>query len=326
MGVRSACFWCVSALALTLAPAVGGGAPAPPPPSIHLTPDAVRMGTFYRGATVRIEGEAPPDSTVLVVIRGPEEAQFFNRKERVGPVWLSVDQVHVARVPSLFVRLGGGDLHALLDAASIEAHQLDGTAIERSMSVRSHCKCRPGEVSETPAGSAPPCPTGVEPDEGQAALIRSGFLALKTQEGTYQVHPDAVRLTASPEGGTLYAAELEWPRRGRPALYRVEVLACRDRAVVSRASAELPVVQMGLPAQIGALARSHPTAYGALAVLAAVVTGLTMDSLVRRRRPRGVRRGPKAPPPPAPVRPEGAAAPSKDEAEALEEVGTGRRG
>jgi hypothetical protein len=313
-----------STLALVLvAPAVGGGAPAPPPPSIHLTPDAIRMGTFYRGATVRIEGEAPPGTTVLVVIRGPEEAQFFNRKERVGPVWLSVDRVHVARVPSVFVRLGGGDIHALLDEANVEAHQLDGAAIERSMSVRSHCRCRPGEASEASSGSAP-CPTGVDPGERQAALVRSGFLALKTQEGTYQVHPDAVRLAVSPEGGTLYAAELEWPRRARPALYRVEVLACRNRAVVGRASADLPVVQMGIPARIGALARSHPTGYGALAVLAAVVTGLTMDSLVRRRRPRGVRRGPKAPPPPAPVRPE-AAAPS-DETEALEEVGTGRRG
>jgi Putative transmembrane protein (Alph_Pro_TM) len=316
---------CVGALAVAvLAPAVLGGAP-PPAPSIQLSPDAVRMGTFYRGATVRVEGQAPPGTAVLVVIRGPEEAEFFNRKERVGPVWLSVDRVHVTRVPSLFIRLGGGDLHSLLDEASVEDHQLDGSAIERRMSVRSHCKCRLGEA--TAPGPASPCPTGVEPDERQAQLVRTSFLALKTQEGTYQVHPDAVRLVSSAEGATRYTAEVDWPRRARPGLYQVEVLACRDRSVVGQASAVLPVVQMGIPARIGALANSHPTVYGAFAVLAAVVTGLTMDALVRRRRPRGVGRGPRARPPSAPRRPEPAEAPAKDErADAALELETSRRG
>jgi hypothetical protein len=245
----------------------------------------------------------------------------------VGPVWLSVDRIHVTRVPSLFIRLGGGDLHSLLDEASVEAHQLDGSAIERRMSVRSHCKCRLGEARATGSGPAPPCPTGVEPDERQAELVRTSFLALKTQEGTYQAHPDAVRLVASAEGATRYTAELDWPRRARPGRYRVEVLACRDRSVVGQASTVLPVVQMGIPARIGALANSHPTVYGALAVLAAVVTGLTMDSLVRRRRARGVGRGPRAKPPSAPRRPEPAEAPAKDErADAALELETSRRG
>jgi hypothetical protein len=320
----------VSSLALAvLVPAAAWSAPAldPPAPSVRLSPDAVRMGAFYHGATVRIEGEAPPGATVLVVVRGPEEAQFFNRKERVGPVWLSVDRVHVTRVPSLFVRLGGGDVRSLLDEASVEAFQLDESALQRRMNVRSHCKCRSGQATTTGPGPAPPCPTGVEPDERHLELIRTSYLALKRQEGIYQVLPDAVRTTASADGATLYTAELDWPRRARPGTYQVEVFACRDRAVVGRASAVLPVVPMGIPARIGELARSHPTAYGAFAILAALITGLTMDSLVRRRRPHGVGRGPRATPPPGPRRPETAAAPPKDEgAEALEEVGTSRRG
>jgi hypothetical protein len=304
-------------------PAAVRGAPAlgPPVASVRLSPDAIRMGAFYRGATLRVEGEAPPGTTVLVVIRGPEEAQFFNRKERVGPIWLSVDKIHVTRVPSLFVRLGGGDVRSLLDAASVEAHQLDETAIERRMIVRSHCTCRSGA---TPAGSSPaPCPTGVEPDERHLELIRASYRGLKRQEGIYRVFPDAVQATASTEGATLYTAELQWPRRGRPGTYKVEVFACRNRSVVAQASAVLPVVQAGIPARIGDLAGSHPTAYGAFAVLAAVVTGLTMDSMVRRRRPRVVGRGPKTPPP-APRQPQAVAAPPKDEA--LEEVGTSRQG
>jgi hypothetical protein len=310
-----------------LASAAPRSAPAlePPAPSIRLSPDAIRMGTFYRGATVRVEGEAPPGTAVLVVIRGPEEAQFFNRKGRVGPVWLSVDRVHVTRVPSLFVRLGGGDVRSLVDEASVEALELDESAIQRRMSVRIHCRC--GSGAATPAGASPasPCPTGVEPDERQLELIRASYLALKRQEGIYQVLPDAVRTTASADGATLYSAEVDWPRRARPGAYQVEVFACRDRAVVGRASAVLPFVQAGIPARIGELARSHPTAYGAFAILAAVITGLTMDSLVRRRRPRGVGRGPRAGPPSPPRRPEPAGA-EAERAEAALELETSRRG
>jgi hypothetical protein len=299
----------------------------PPAPSVRISPDAVRMGAFYRGATVRIEGEAPPGTAVLVVVRGPEEAQFFNRKERVGPVWLSVDRVHVTRVPSLFVRLGGGELRSLVDEASVEACQLDESAIQRRMSVRSHCRCRSGPATPAGAGPAPPCPTGVEPDERQLERIRTSYLALKRHEGIYQVLPDAVRMTASANGATLYMAELDWPRRARPGTYQVEVFACQDRAVVGRASAALPVVPMGIPARIGELARSHPTAYGAFAIVAAVITGLTVDSLVRRRRPRGVGRGPRAAPPSAPRRPEPAGARAEAErADAVEELVTRRRG
>jgi hypothetical protein len=322
LGTSSLAFAVVVLAAPPSAPAL-----EPPAPSVGLSPDAIRMGAFYRGATVRVEGEAPPGTAVLVVIRGPEEAQFFNRKERVGPVWLSVDRIHVTRVPSLFVRLGGGDVRSLVDEATVEALQLDESAIQRRMSVRRHCKCRSGPGTPAGAVPAPPCPTGVEPDERQLELIRSSYLALKRQEGIYQVLPDAVRTTTSANGATPYTAELEWPRRARPGAYQVEVYACRDHAVVGRASAVLPVVQTGLPARIGELARSHSTAYGVVAILAAVITGLTMDSLVRRRRPRGVGRGPRAAPPSAPRRPEPARAPAEAErGDAVEELETSRRG
>jgi Putative transmembrane protein (Alph_Pro_TM) len=105
------------------------------------------------------------------------------------------------------------------------------------------------------------------------------------------------------------------------------VFACRDGAVVGRASRVLPVVKAGLPAQIGAFAFSHPTAYGALAVLAAAMTGLAMDALVRRRRPYRVGRGPRMPPPPTPPPPAAAAAPETDEeAVGVGEAESSRRG
>lgn len=312
-----------------LAPVSLHGAPASrsPAPSIELSPETIRMGAFYAGARVRIEGTTPPGTDVVVVIRGTEEAEFFNRKARVGPVWVNVDRVHVAGVPSLFLRLGGGDVHALLDPASIEAYQLDDSAIESRMSCRSHCKCRAG--APTPHGSAPaaPCPTGVEPDAGYAELLRSSYLALKAQEGTFQVHPEAVRVADSAARVRRYTAELDWPRKARPGSYRVEALACRERAVIGRSSAVLQVVEVGFPARVGALAETHPGAYGLAAIVAAVLAGLAMDTLVRRRRrPPGHVRGPK-PPAPAAREPEPVEQTSSEEqAEPVGSAGARRRG
>jgi hypothetical protein len=280
------------------------------------------MGTFYAGARVKVEGEAPSGSAVLVVIRGPDEAEFFNRKERVGPVWLSVDKVHITRVPSVFIRLGSGDVDSMLDEASVETYQLDESAVERRMRVRSQCQCR--VLAAAGSGSSFTCTTGVEPDGPLLERIRASYLVLKRQEGTYQVLPDAVELTPTSEGGTRYTTGVGWPRRARPGDYRVEVFACRDGAVVGQASTVLPVVKAGLPAQIGAFAFSHPTAYGALAVLAAAMTGLAMDALVRRRRPYRVGRGPRMPPSPTP--PAAAAPETDEEAVGVGEAASSRRG
>jgi hypothetical protein len=316
------------ALAL-LAPAslYGGAAAGPSAPSIELSPESVQMGAFYTGAKVRIEGTTPLGTDVVVVIRGAEEAELFNRKARVGPVWVNVDRVHVTRVPSLFLRLGGGDIHSLLEPAGIEAYQLDDFAIRKRMSARVHCKCRADGPAPPGSGPARLCPTGVEPDEGFAEQIRSSYLTLKAEEGTFQTHPDAVRVVDSGSGVTRYAAEVDWPRKARPGSYEVEVLACRERAVIGRSSAVLQVVEVGFPARVGALAKTHPSAYGLAAVLAAVLAGFAMDTLVhRRRRPSGRARGPKPPPPPA-SRPEPVAdASAEQQAEPAGSAGGSRRG
>jgi len=303
------------------------GNPLPPrsAPSLRLSPDTVRMGAFYGGATVRIEGEAPPGADVVVVIRGAEEPEIFNRKARVGPVWVNVDRVHVSGMPSLFLRLGGGELQSLLDPASVDAYRLDERALTRGMRCRTHCRCRVGEAPAGGSDTSLPCPTGADPDERSLELIRTSFLALKADEGSYQVHPDAVRVSTSATGSTLYAAELDWPRRARPGSYRVEALACRDRSVLGRTSANLLVVSVGFPARMGALSRTHAAAYGAGAVLAAAAAGFAMDLLVRRRRPRRPSPLGKAPPAAPPVA-EPAEAAHEEQAEPVELVGSGKGG
>lgn len=256
-------------------------------PSIKLSPGTVRMGTFYNGARVRVEGTVPADSEVLVVIRGEERDEFFNKKGRVGPIWVNTDRIHVTRVPSLFLSFSSRDVNSILDRASIEAYQLDESAIKNRMCCRSHCKCSTTKLLAM-SGSRPAC-TGTEPDPAYQELIRNNYVALKAREGSYEACLNTVRIADSNEGRH-YSLDLDWPRTAPPGLYRVEVFACRNSVVMAQSSAILQVVEVGFPAQIAALAEAQPLKYGSTAVLVAVLAGFAIDALTSRLRRRSLHR------------------------------------
>ena len=79
-------------------------AEVPPPVTLKLSPETIEMGAFYNGASLRMEGTAPSGSKVMVVLRGASKDEVFNKKDRVGPIWINVDKVHVSGPPSLFLR------------------------------------------------------------------------------------------------------------------------------------------------------------------------------------------------------------------------------
>jgi hypothetical protein len=276
--------------------------------SLRLSPEQVRMGAFYNGARVRIEGTAPAGSRVLVVIRGEEKDEIFNRKGRVGPIWLNTDKVHVTNAPALFLSYGSDDVRSLLDGAVVDQYQVDEAAIKKRMSCRVHCKC--ALTKTEPAGSKHLACTGVEPDARDGELLRTNYLKLKADEGSYQTFPRAVQIAADASGGARYRLEFLWPRKAPPGTYQVEVYAVRNRAIIARAGTRLPVVEVGFPAFMASLAGEHPWFYGLIAVVAAVIAGFGIDAIAvqirkprRRIEPREVPRPESQPAAPAAKRP-----------------------
>jgi putative transmembrane protein Alph_Pro_TM len=254
-------------------------------PTVKLSPETIQMGAFYSGAKIRIEGTAPAGSQVLVVIRGDEADEFFNKKGRVGPIWVNTDKIHIAGAPSLFLSFSSADVNSLLDRASVETYQLDESAIKNRLACRSHCKHGATSGHGTTPGTLAEC-KGVEPDPQYRELIRSSYLALQTRQGRYQTHPGAVRMVNATAGDSRYSVDLDWPRSAPPDSYRVEVYACKNRSVIGRTTAPLRVVEVGFPEQMATLSGGHPTVYGLIAVLAAILAGFTIDALTVRLRRR----------------------------------------
>ena len=249
-----------------------------PPPK--LTPETIAMGAFYNGARARIEGTAPSDSSVLVVIEGTERDEFFNRKGRMGLIWLTVDRIHVKHAPSVFLRFTSAPLGSMVDEQDRQKYDLDEAAILDRIRVLSHCKC--SLTARQQQGGA----HDAVPDTSYAALLCADFLKLKEGEGTYFEQPGVVKVVPS-SAGAMYALEFSWPKKIPPGRYRVTVYACRGQHVIAQSGATLRLVEVGFPAYMAKLASTNPWIYGVAAVLAAILAGFLTDlftSRLQRRR------------------------------------------
>lgn len=249
-----------------------------PPPT--LTPEAIAMGAFYNGARVRIEGTAPADSSVLVIIEGTERDEFFNRKGRIGLIWLTVDRIHVKHAPSIFLRFTSAPLGSMVDERDIQKYDLDEAAILDRIRVLSHCKCSL-TARQQQSGAH-----DVVPDASYAALLCADFLKLKEGEGIYFEQSGAVKVVPSASGAS-YALVFDWPKKIPPGRYRVAAYACRGQQVIAQSAATLELAEVGFPAYMAKLASTNPWIYGIAAVLAAILAGFLTDlftSRLQRRR------------------------------------------
>ena len=253
--------------------------------SLKVTPQTIEMGTFYNGEKVRIEGIADPGSEVLVVVKGANKDEFFNRKGRVGPIWVNADRVHIMGIPSLFLSFSGSSASSILSREVIDACQLDETAVMKHLRCKVHCKCKAPEGSDR-------C-LGVEPDETYLETIRTNLQRLKTHEGSYRTASGTVELGQPDSKGRPFSLEFLWPRKAPAGSYNVEVYLCCQGSVIGRMSAPLSVVEVGFPAQMASLAKENGLLYGVLAVVAAGLAGFGMDFLVaglRKRKDKRKRR------------------------------------
>ena len=264
------------ALAVCVAPAHTATEPAQMPPPT-LIPQKIAMGAFYNGTRVRIEGTAPADAGILVVVEGSERDEFFNRKGRVGPIWLTVDRIHVKHAPSVFLRFSSAPLRSMVDREEVQKYQLDEDAIMDRIRVLCRCKCSLTDRSQQ---------SGVHdtvPDPSYARLLYTDFLQLKHHDGTYSEQAGTVNLNPS-KSATRYALEFEWPKKVPPGNYQVAIYACRGHQVIARSAATLQLAEVGFPEYMANLAFAKPWIYGFGAVLAAVLAGFLTDLITNKLR------------------------------------------
>ena len=232
-----------------LAPLIVLAVATPGPARADLVADLsqhlVAITTGFTGTKVLLFGTTGGSGDVVVVVRGPENAEVVRRKGRKAGIWLNEAEMVFDRVPSYYAVAATRPLSEFLPERVAEREEIG----IRNMRIKPVTDADPGEV-----------------ESFRAALIRN-----KQKANLYSVDPAPINLL----GNRLFRTDMHFPANAPVGAYIVRVFLVEDGEVVGANITPLIVSKIGFEAGVFDFAHRHALAYGVLAILIAVVAGWT---------------------------------------------------
>jgi uncharacterized protein (TIGR02186 family) len=211
----------------------------------------IHITAGFHGDLLKVTGVAPRDCEVILRLGSPPGKETLDLKGKRGPLWLTVGKVRFESAPRIYMLRSTRPIEEILSPDEQARESLGVEGLKASLRVQ------PGV---------------------NAGLYASELLRLKRDDGFYDTEGGGVTRGAD---GT-YQAEFRWPTRGPSGSYRIDAFAARRGAVTGSVSREVLVHQVGAVAWISRLASTHGLAYGFLAVIVALLTGLAAGALFGR--------------------------------------------
>ncbi len=200
-------------------------------------------------------GRAPsPDEgpyDVIMVIRGPSQPIVVRRKEQVAGLWVNGSAKTFSAVPGFYAVLSSRPFRAVAPEETLKTLGLGFGSVDFENS------------DETKA-----------PDDG----FRSAMIRLRQERGLFQELDDAVTFI----GRSLFRGSVDLPVNTPIGRYTTQVYLFRDGKLLSRSQSSLQVHKVGFERVVYLLAFRHPFAYGLLAVVMAVTSGLAAWAVFRK--------------------------------------------
>jgi len=225
------------ALALAAGPARGDAVVA------DLSSHRIAITSGFTGASIVLFGATDGPGDIIAVVRGPEREMRVWRKDKIAGVWVNAESMTFTNVPSFYAVAASRPLDEVLSPGAAALNRV-GTA---NLKLESK-----------------PSMTGERVQRFAMALIeeqqRAGLIGAKVGEIAFL-------------GERLFRASIAFPANVPPGNYLVEVFLARDRDVVGGLKTPLLIEKVGIDAQVSDYARREAAAYGAIAVLTAVVAG-----------------------------------------------------
>ena len=223
-------------------------------PELRLVPNEVEIGSFFEGAQVELQGTIPEGAAAVVEVLGSTATEELLRKGRRGGLWMSVGEIRVHHVPSLY----------LVESSSPEIPGLTG--------------------QETPWGFAAlqrEVKFSGSIEAGEQGKFFQDFLELKKHGQVYRILPGSLKVSAAREGGSAVRGIIPLPAKVPPGKYQVRLSAVQDGRLLQQKEALLEVRMVGFPAMLWDMAQQQGALYGILAVVIAIVTGFVMGILFK---------------------------------------------
>ena len=219
-----------------------------------LSSHLVAITAGVTGTEVLLFGAIEGEGDVVVVVTGPTQEVIVRRKDKLLGIWLNARSVGFTGVPSFYATASSRPLGEIANEAVRARLEIGTGNLRLPLS---------GGQSVAPADEA----------DFRAALIRR-----KQARGLYPATVGQVGFV----GRTLFRTRLFLPSNVPTGNYTVTVYLIREQEVVSAQTTPLLVSKAGFGADVYEFAHNQSAAYGAIAVIIAVMAGWLASLIFRK--------------------------------------------
>lgn len=208
-----------------------------------LTSHLIAIGSGFTGASVVLFGAIEPPGDVVAVVRGPVRETTIWRKGKVAGVWVNADSVSFANVPSFYATAASRPLAEVLNPDAAALYRI-GTA---NLQLKASSAADPEKIRR----------------------FADALVTEQQQAGLFGNTPVKISFL----GERLFRTTIGFPANVPTGNYLVEVFLVRNRDIVGGQTIPLIVSKVGLDAAVSDFASREAAAYGAIAVVTALVAG-----------------------------------------------------
>jgi uncharacterized protein (TIGR02186 family) len=208
-----------------------------------LSSHIIAISSGFSGASVVLFGAIDGPGDVVAVVRGPEREMTVWRKGKVAGIWVNAESVTFGDVPSFYAVAASRPLADVLRPGTAALYRIGADNLRLE----------------------PRSPLVPERSQRFAAAL----IAEQQFAGLFAGAPGRIIFL----GERLFRATFTFPANVPTGTYLVEVFLVRDRDVVGGQTTPLLVSRVGVDAAVFDFANRQAAAYGAIAVLTAVVAG-----------------------------------------------------
>lgn len=214
----------------------------------------VAITTGFTGTEVLLFGALDEAGDIAVVVRGPDEDVVVRRKDRVLGVWANTTSEGFTAVPTFYALAANKPLDALAPRPVLERNQIGLRHIRFAA-------------------------TNPEVTEVEKARFVDAFIRLQKKQNLYSDEVGTVTFMT----GRLFRTRLVFPANVPVGVYTVQIFLIRDGEVISAQTTPLNIDRTGVGADIYLFAHREAAAYGAVAILSALVAGWLAGQIFKRR-------------------------------------------
>jgi uncharacterized protein (TIGR02186 family) len=208
-----------------------------------LSSHSIAITTGFTGASVVLFGAIDEPGDVVVIVRGPERDLTVWRKGKVAGIWANTEAVTFASVPTYYAVASSKPPDEALSPAAASFYKIGVTNLKFAQK------------------------SNVSPE--RARLFTDALVAVQEKAGVFS--PTHAKIAFL--GERLFRATFNFPANIPTGVYLVQVYLVRDKDVVGAQTTPLIVSQVGVDATVFDFAHSQALAYGAIAVVVAVMAG-----------------------------------------------------